>query len=78
MAFGLVGSNPTLPTIGGLAHVGRAFVLHTRGPYHGMEESQMNKKIRTYYLAIKFWAGGVPWKDAVDYAKILVDGWMKF
>ena len=41
-------------------------------------KAKIEKQIRTYYLAVKFWAGGVGWRNSVDYAKILVDGWMKF
>jgi len=33
------------------------------------------KKIRIYFLAVKYWAQGDSWKFAKKYAEYLVRGW---
>ena len=35
----------------------------------------INKKIDTYCLAIKYWLQGQEWKEAFEYAEALVMGW---
>lgn len=37
----------------------------------------MNKKIRIYCLAIKYWSEGDDWEFAVEYARTIVEGFKR-
>jgi len=42
-----------------------------------VEEGKLIKKIRIYFLAVKYWLQGDTWDDAVEYAMVIVKGFKK-